>query len=293
MGLPTVAIIGAGRVGEAVGALLREAGYPVRAVTARTLQAAQAAALTIGGTPDTDSSAAARGTDLVLVTVPDDVIESVVTAIAAEGGFGQGQIVAHMSGAHGLRVLAAAAQSGAHVGAIHPMQSFATATRATQDLPGSVFGFTADDGAREVLLAVVETLGGSAIDVADEARPIYHAAAVMASNGFVAVEDMATDLLVSAGFDERTARRALVPLVAGTALNIRRFGPKEALTGPVSRGDVDTVRAHMSALEAAPVFHRRAYQVLNAHATEMAEEVGAISSEAADELRDILGGEKA
>ncbi len=288
----TVAILGAGRVGQAVGALLREAGYSVTAVTARTLQAAQAAALATGGTAYTDNTAAARAAQLVLVTVPDDVIESAVADIAADGGFAAGQVVAHTSGAHGLGVLAPAAEAGAAIGAIHPMQSFATATRATQDLPGSIFGFTADDDAREVLLAVVESLGGHAVDVADEVRPLYHAAAVMASNGFVAVEDMATNLLVSAGFDERAARRALVPLVAGTTINIRRFGPKEALTGPVSRGDFDTVRAHLEALQSAPESHRQAYLALNAHAADMAEEVGMISHETATELRAVLGGDE-
>jgi len=267
-----VVVLGAGKVGSAVAGLLREAGIEVVAATHR----------------NGDNAVAAAQGDIVLVTVNDDAIAGVVAGVAAAGGFRAGQLVAHMSGALPLAVLAPAADAGAAVGCLHPLQSFATAEDAERLLPGSVFGITPGAGARERIEALVAVLGGEAVMVADADRPLYHAAAVMASNYLVAVEDAAVQLLVSAGFAEDAAQRALRPLMAGTADNVGRLGTTAALTGPIVRGDVQTVRGHIEALSALPGDELQLYRALGRRTLEIAERRETLAAQTALELRELL-----
>lgn len=283
-----VAIIGAGRVGQAVGTILRQAGMKVRAVTARTQETAQAAALSSGGRAGTDNAAAARGAGFVFLSVPDDQIARVAEEVAREGGFGEGQVVAHASGALGLDVLAPARNAGAHVGGAHPMQSFASAQHAVKEIPGSVFGVTAEPEAVGVIEAFVHALGGTPVRIPEASRALYHAAAAMASNGFVALEDMAAGLLEQAGFSPEEAQAALWPLIRGTAQNIRQFGTRVSLTGPIERGDADTVKLHVRALEVAPASTRGAYRVLGLRALEIAVGRGSVDEEQAAKITRIL-----
>ena len=267
-----VVVLGAGKVGSAVAGLLAEAGMEVAAMTRH----------------DGDNAAAAAQGEIVLVTVNDDAIAGVVARVAAAGGFRAGQLVAHMSGALPLAVLAPAADAGADVGCLHPLQSFATAQDATWLLPGSVFGITPGPGARASIEALVAVLGGEAVVVADADRPLYHAAAVMASNYLVAVEDAAVQLLVRAGFAEDAAQRALRPLMAGTADNVGRLGTTDALTGPIVRGDVETVRGHIEALRRLSGDELQLYRALGLRTLEIAERRGTLAARTAAELRELL-----
>ncbi|MGV8084127.1 MAG: Rossmann-like and DUF2520 domain-containing protein [Coriobacteriia bacterium] len=288
----SVAILGAGKVGRAVGQLLRRAGLPIAAVTARSAESALAAARSIGGETAalTDNAAAARLADIVLITANDDAIASVVAEVARGGAFRPGQLVAHMSGALPLAVLAPAAVAGALVGCAHPLQAFATAKDAAEKIPGSVFGVTAGPGAEELLGALVAVLGGEAVPVADDAKATYHAAAVMASNYLVAVEDLAVQTLMASGFDEASALRALQPLIDGTVANVRAHGTTLALTGPIVRGDVDTVRSHISTLAELPGDALSLYRALGLHALEIAIRRGTLTPDAIAALREALSG---
>lgn len=263
-------VLGAGKVGSAVAVLLRDAGVSIEAVTTQSVATAQEASARIGCTAGTDNAAAARKGDIILVTTNDDAIARVVADVAREGGFRDGQLVVHMSGALRLVTLGPAAEAGAAIGAAHPMQAFATAQDALRMMRGSTFGITPGPGSGEQIEALVEVLGGTAIMVADENKALYHAAAVMASNYLVAVEASAVHLLVSAGFDEPSALRALQPLVAGTVDNVRRMGTGDALTGPIVRGDVDTVRQHIKALRGLPGNELQLYRVLGRRTLEIA-----------------------
>lgn len=269
-----VVVLGAGKVGSAVAGLLAEAGMEVAAMTRH----------------DGDNAAAAAQGDIVLVTVNDDAIAGVVARVAAAGGFRAGQMVAHMSGALPLAVLEPAADAGADVGCLHPLQSFASADDAARLLPGSVFGITPGSGAREAIEALVEVLGGEAVLVADADKALYHAAAVTASNYLVAVEDTAVHLLMRAGFDEDAAMRALRPLMAGTAENVSRLGTTDALTGPIVRGDVETVRGHIEALRELPGDELGLYRTLGRRTLEIAQRRGTLAARTASELRELLSG---
>lgn len=287
----TIAIIGAGRVGSAIGSLLRQSGVAVTAVSARHQATALAAALSTGGEPFTDNALAARTATLVLIAVPDDAVADVVREIALGGGFSAGQVVAHVSGALGLEVLRPAAEAGAATGCLHPAQSFANVQHAMREIPGSVFGITAEEGACPTLEALVAVLGGVPVRVRESNRPLYHVASVMASNYLVALADMAAELFERAGLSPEEARAALGPLVRGTATNIRVAGTRGAMTGPIVRGDIDTVRAHLVALECVPAEMRDTYRLLGLRANAIALETGRVDAGTAGEMAKLLGGD--
>ena len=288
-----VVILGAGKVGRAVGMLFASAGVEVAAVTARSLKHAEEAARAVWpGAPHpkafTDNAAAVRLGELVLVTTGDDVIAPLARDLAAQGAFSPGQCVVHMSGALPLSALQPAADAGALVGCAHPLVSFATAEAAVLAIPGSYFGVTAGPGAEEILGALVDALGGHAVTVPDDAKALYHAAAVVASNYLVAIEDLAVELMRGAGFDEAGALAALQPLMSGTLENIRARGTTAALTGPVVRGDVDTVQKHLEALRGMPEGCADLYRALGLRALEIAARRGALDAERLGTLGELL-----
>ncbi len=283
-----VVVLGAGKVGTAAAMLLRSAGFEIAAVTTRNLETAEKAAALTGASAGIDNVVAAAAGDIVLVTTNDDAIASVVAEVASAGGFRDGQLVVHMSGALPLAVLAPAVEAGALVGCAHPLQAFATAEDAVRTLPGSVFGITPGARAREAIESLVAALGGQAMLVADADKSLYHAAAVVASNYLAAVEDLAVQLLMSAGFDEFSAARALQPLAAGTLGNVGRLGTTDALTGPIVRGDVDTVRSHIDALRNLTGDELELYRALGRHTLTIAIRRGTLTAEQIAALQELL-----
>lgn len=287
----TVVVLGAGKVGSAIAMLLRDAGFQIAALTTRSATTAELAAARIGAEAGTDNAAAAAKGDIVLITTNDDAIARVAAEVAEAGGFHPGQLVLHMSGVLQLCVLAPASDAGAAIGSAHPMQSFATAEDALRMIRGSVFGITPGLGAHEMLEALVSVLGGQSVPIDDENKVLYHAGAVVASNYLVAIEDIATQLLVAAGFDEASALGALQPLVAGTVENVRTLGTTRALTGPIVRGDAATVRGHVEALRDLPDSVLELYRALGLHTLEIARRRGTLDAETVEALHEALTGE--
>jgi predicted short-subunit dehydrogenase-like oxidoreductase (DUF2520 family) len=287
----TVAILGAGKLGCAVGAMLRQGGLRIVAASTRSEDTAELACQLIGGEACTDNTEAAERAAIILLTMNDDTIARVADELAQAGVFRPGQLVIHMSGALPLSVLDPAARAGAHVGAAHPMRSFATREQAIRDIPHSVYGVTAGPGASEELDEIVRLLEGRAVHIADEKKVLYHAAAVMASNYLVAVEDMAVQLLLDAGFDETSAMEALAPLAQNTLENVAELGTTDALTGPIVRGDVETLRAHLDALASLPPDRLRLYRALGLRAIDIAERRSTLDAETLAQMREVLGGE--
>jgi predicted short-subunit dehydrogenase-like oxidoreductase (DUF2520 family) len=243
-----VAIVGAGRVGTALGVLLVRAGHRVVAASGREATPARVRAH-LPGVPVVGAAEAARRGELVLVAVPDDALPHVVADVASAGGFRPGGWAAHVSGAIGLDVLAPAAAAGAHVLAVHPLQTFADVEGAIERLPGCAVAVTADDAEAAALgerLAV--DVGASPFRLDDAMRPLYHAAAVFASNHVAAAAAAAERLFRAAGVPDPAA--AMAPLQAATLDNVRRLGPGAALTGPAVRGDVGTIERNLAALAA-------------------------------------------
>jgi len=243
------AIVGAGVVGTALARRLAERGYPVRAVLSRTADSARALADRVGAAVGSDETSALPGdVRLLFLCVPDDAIESVAAALAEwrEHPWAR-TVVGHTSGARTAAVLAPLAEAGAATFSFHPLQTFAPGTppAAFEDIVVTVEG---DDDAVLAGKGLARRLGARplVLSAADKAR--YHCAAALASNGLVALMGAVQEILSSAGGDEE-ASDLLSPLVEQTWENLKEGTPEGVLTGPVVRGDRDTVAAHLAALQ--------------------------------------------
>lgn len=289
----TVSIVGAGKVGTAIGVLLVRAGYEVGSVWSRTPAHAEEAARLTGAKATAGAADAARSADLVFITTSDDAIAEVCREVAEGGGFSSEDVVFHMSGALGNDVLEPARAAGAQVGSIHPMQSFADVEGALEQLPGAVFGITADGEALRVARQIVDALGGEPVNISPQQKILYHAAACIVSNYLVTLADYAEELYRAIDVDPAVARRAYAPLIHGTETNIARRGPGPALTGPIVRGDVEVVRRHLARMADSGI-DSSLYRLLGARATAIARRRGAIADDVADRLLAVLcGGENA
>lgn len=257
------AIVGTGRVAQAFGRLLSDAGLPPVAVGGRSLAHAERAASFIshlrpsgyGGHAPVKATSIAGVPSLaehVLIAVSDAAIEAVADELASSGM--SGGVVLHTSGAHGPELLKALTARGVSCGVIHPLQTIADPVLGVSALKGATFGVGGDAAAVEWAWQLVEAAAGTPIRIQAKAFASYHAGAVMASNAVVAAIDAAVVLLGAAGVERRSALQAIRPLCLTSAQNALDLGPEAALTGPVQRGDAETVRTHVEALASCPAY---------------------------------------
>jgi len=285
-----IAVLGAGKAGTALGHLLRKAGRDVVAVAGRRLESAQRAVAYTGGTATTDFAQAARGADCVFITTSDDAIETVCRAVAAAGAFRKGAKVVHTSGVGGLDLLRAARRRGARVACIHPLQTFADVQSAIAKIPGSTFGITADEDILPWADRVVEDLGGRPFHVLPEDKPLYHAAACMASNSLVTLIYLVEEIYGRMGLSREEAHRAFWPLVRGTVDNIESRGTIPSLTGPIARGDGGTVRKHLRGFRKRFPELTRLYREMGLFTAEIAARRGTVDEDKLAEIRAMLKG---
>ena len=272
-----VSVVGAGRVGTAMAVLLGRAGHRIVAVAGRGPTRDRASRF-LSGVAFLDPADAARAAELVLIGVPDDDIQAVAGLIAGSGGFRAGQWVAHMSGASGLDVLSPARAAGARPLALHPLQTFPDVAGALERIPGCAMAVTAeDDEGYAVGERIAHDLMARPFRLDDAMRPLYHAAAVFASNYLVVTSGIAEDLFRRAGVPD--PQSAMLPLQRASLDNVERLGASEALTGPAVRGDATTIERNLSALRAARPDAVAAYVVLCRAALELASGSGRLSRE--------------
>src|SRR5690349_10136410 len=259
----SLAIVGAGRVGRALGRRLRERGWKIGAVVTRGDASARKAVRFIGaGRAHATISAAILASRVVLITVPDDEIPAVAEELARIGGADlRGKVVLHTSGARGSGILGVLKTHGAAIGSMHPLQSFSGVS--VPSLEGRLFAVEGDTQAVRVARQLARLLGGSPVRIASEKKPLYHAAAAMAAGHVLAVEEAAAQLLGSLGMKRGEAVRALLPLTRQVLENYETLGPRPAWTGPLSRGDFKVVRAHLDALRESPPEFANAYESIS------------------------------
>lgn len=277
-----ISFIGCGSAGRALGRLLAEANVPIRGVCcARAESAREACRFMEQGTPMTapDAAAAAR---TVLIATPDRAIVEADRSIASS--VNPGTVVLHLSGALSSSILAASAAAGAHVGSMHPLQSFPDPQRALELVRGSIFACEGEAGAVRTATAIAHTVGGRPITISTDTKPLYHAAAVAASNFLVSLLSLSVDLMEKTGMDRKTALEALMPLIDGTLKNARAQGLPQALTGPVERGDTHTVHTHLETIRALCPELEEKYQVLTGMTIEAALRKGSINEQKAAEF---------
>lgn len=238
-----------------------------------------------------DPAEVARHADIVLLAVPDDAMASVAASLDARPG----TIVAHLSGVHPADVLRGALAPGVAVGAFHPLVAFADVTRATEALDGAFVMIDGDPPAVEVLRSIAEVLGAHPVRLAGDpaeastAKAAHHAAAVLAAGGFIALLDAIVELGRVVGLDEATSVEVYGSLVRQGLANAAGLGVADALTGPVPRGDVGTVRAHLAAIDGVAPDVRETYLAAARRQVAIAGRRGLPDTAAATELLALLG----
>ena len=281
-----VAIVGAGRVGTALAVLWRRAGHRIVAVAGGEATPARAA-IYLPDVPVLDAVGAARAAQVVVIATPDGAIGDVANTIAAAGAVTAGDTVLHASGATGLDALDAPRAAGARVLSLHPLQTCPTVDAALERMAGAGFAVTALDEAGFALgERLARDAGGRPFRLADEAKPLYHAAAVFASNYLVTVTALAHEIERAAGLDDPAA--LLAPLQEATLANIVRVGPAEALTGPAVRGDARTVARNLEALAGSMPEAVRPYVALADLALALAERSGRLPAGGREEVEAVL-----
>ena len=281
---PTVSVIGPGRVGTALALALHDAGYRVVAVAGRGVTSVEQFVAAVPTARPLGVEDAARHAGLVLLTVSDDVLADVTRRLAVADVVVDGSRWVHTSGRYGAAVLRPLALAGGRTAACHPAQTFPTPERGRAGLPGCAWAVTAAPGEQSWAHELVRALKGHPVDVGEHARVRYHAGLAVASNGTSAVVTLARDLLLSAGITE--PERFLEVLAAQSATNAAERGAA-ALTGPVRRGDVDTVTAHLSDLQRALPEAIPAYRALADLALAYARRAG-LDDDRAAAIRDVL-----
>jgi predicted short-subunit dehydrogenase-like oxidoreductase (DUF2520 family) len=275
-------------VGAVLGAALAAAGHTVVAASGVSTESVRRAAELLPGVPILPPDEVARRADLVLLAIPDDVLEGTVRGLVAVGALRAGQIVVHTSGAHGVDVLRPATEIGALPLALHPAMTFVGRPEDLQRIPTCCFAVTADPAdevAWHVGEALVVEMGAEPVRVPQEARPLYHAALAHGANHLITLVTDATDLLRSAGIEP--ADRVLAPLLSAALDNALRHGDR-ALTGPVVRGDIGTLRTHLRVLGETDPAALPAYRALALRTAQRAEAAGLLSAATAAEVAAVI-----
>ncbi|MDX6274175.1 MAG: hypothetical protein QOJ92_1385 [Frankiales bacterium] len=281
-----VGVIGAGRVGTVLAAALARAGHPVLAGYALSDSSRRHAAALIPQVPLlAEIDAVVTEADLVLLTVPDDVLSGLVLGLAQRGVVRKGSFVVHTAGAQGVAVLEPLTRLGALPLAIHPAMTFAGTTVDLQRLAGCSFGVTAPEPLLPVAQALVVEMGGEPVVIAEEMRTIYHAALASGANHLVTIVATAMDLLGRAGVEKPA--HMLAPLLGAALDNTLRKGDA-ALTGPVARGDAGTVASHLAVLAAVAPETLPSYVALARLTADRAMASGRLDAAAAADLLDVL-----
>jgi len=282
-----VGIIGVGRVGATLGAVLGRAGHHLTGASAVSEASLQRAALMLPGVPVKQPQEVLAAADLVLLTVPDDVLPGLVAGLSATGTPLEGRLVAHTSGSHGIAVLAPATRLGALPLALHPVMTFTGRPDDVDRLAGVSFGVTAPESLRLVAEALVIEMGGEAVFIDEASRGLYHAALASAANHLVTLVVQAAELLGVAGVPDPA--RMLAPLLSAALDNALRLGDA-GLTGPVARADAETVAGHLDALREVSPEALRAYVALARLTADRALAAGILAPPAAQRLLDVLAG---
>ncbi|MBC9822350.1 DUF2520 domain-containing protein [Terrabacter sp. MAHUQ-38] len=284
-----VGVVGAGRVGAVLGAALIRAGHAVSGVSAVSEASLERAATLLPGVPVKPVPEVVAGAHLVVLAVPDDALQDLVAGLSATRTFTPGQLVLHTSGAHGISVFEAAADSDIVPLAVHPAMTFTGTALDLERLADCCFGVTTSDLARPVGEALVIEMGGDPVWIAEEDRVAYHAALAHGSNHLVTLVAQSMQLLGEAGVEDPA--RVLEPLLSAAVANTLQRGDA-ALTGPVARGDAGTVAGHVAMLRKVAPDILPTYLALARATAQRALLSGRLRASVADPLLELLAHEE-
>ena len=285
----TLTLIGAGRLGRTLARLWVESGtFRIGDVFARSAASARSAVEFIGsGQPLTLSDRPGQ-VELVLLAVPDDQLADAAAWLAERAGIGPGSVAFHCSGAHPASVLEPLRAAGAAVASAHPMHSFADPAHSVETFAGTFCALEGDDQAMQMLEPAFEAIGARPLQIDGDAKLLYHAGGVCASNYVTVLIDAALRLLEAAGIATPTGRQLIGPLVRGAVDSALSLGPGTALTGPVARGDANLVARQAHAVAAQEAGLGDLYRLLARSAIRLAASEGRLDTEQVRDLESAL-----
>ncbi|MFA5677535.1 MAG: DUF2520 domain-containing protein [Pseudomonas sp.] len=290
MSRPRLNIVGSGRVARTLGRLLRQHGLvDIGAIHSRSARNRDEAVAFIGAGTSVARLEEMGAAPLWLIAVSDDAILPISERLAAiSGQHWRGCCVFHCSGIHSSDSLAAVAAQGAATASLHPIHSFADPAKSVRGFRGTFCTLEGDEPAVAALAAMLDVLGAPHARLAPEHKALYHAATVVASNHLVALIATSLAMLETAGIPEQQARRMIAPLVSGSATNALEIGPRRALTGPVLRGDADSVRRHLDVIANQLPELLPSYRVMAQEALALTGEIGVALDPGHDLIRKLL-----
>jgi len=242
-------IVGCGKLGTTIARLLADSGLvSLGGLYSRNRENAHKTLQFCAGGSVCNTLDALPRADLWLLSVPDDAIHSLAGQLAQLFPDWRGTTVFHCSGIHTAMLLAPLKQQGASTASLHPVHSFADPQQSLSTFAGTSCTLEGDIDSQQRLSALFSTIGARIIAIDGSSKALYHTATAMASNYLVSLMDMSLGLLEASGIAPQAAKELLAPLVMQTASNIFAKGPQKALTGPIVRGDRDTVATHLDAL---------------------------------------------
>lgn len=285
---PSFAVVGCGKVGKALGKHLQTAGYHLTGISTKHQESAEKAA-TIVGTENftTQSNEIAKTSDIVFITTPDGIIADVCSQLSQDNGFKKDAVVLHCSGAHPSTILSSARESGAHIGSMHPLQSF-SAESSGNTFKGIVISVEGDEQAVAAATQIANDLDSKCLTIKTENKILYHAAAVVACNYLVSLQDAAFRLMEEAGISRGDVFTVLSPLISGTLSNIEKSDTIKALTGPIARGDVETVTRHIHGIKEKMPEILALYNIMGTYTVDVAKAGGTLSDKTAEKLIKLL-----
>ena len=282
----SVSIIGAGRLGTAFAIALNKSGHAISLIVARHAASAKRASRLAGGQGLGLSATQFRQlvprhrefleqSSLILIATPDDVIPSIADELAELLRFRTApagkQVALHTSGALASDVLRPLRQLGISVGALHPLVSISEARGGAEWLTRAYFSVEGDAAATQLGKRIVRDLGAQAFTISASAKPLYHAAALMASPNLTALIDIALEMLSRCGLTANRSQKVLLPLIQSTIDNLAAADASRSLTGTFKRGDVATVQKHVDAISSQKLFDAlEAYVLLGRHSMKLA-----------------------
>ncbi len=286
---PKLVLIGPGRLGQAVTTLLAEAGYPVAAVISRDIDRAISAARFIGNRDaGTTDFSRARDGDIVLLALPDDFLAEGALQLRQKGWLAPDAVLIHFSGRHPAAILNQGSATPVRAMSLHPLQTIANAVAGLRNLPGTPFSVEGEDALIPLGEALVEAMGGHPFRIRSEQKPLYHTAACVASNYLITLAATAAEIMAACGIPENESLKMLIPLLNGTGRNLITFGPEQALTGPIARGDVQTVASHLEALSKLPNELGDIYRVMGKKTVKLALQKGSLGERKAEVILELL-----
>ncbi|MGM0545160.1 MAG: Rossmann-like and DUF2520 domain-containing protein [Bacteroidota bacterium] len=287
MSAPDITIIGTGGLGQLLTRALSKTSFRIKSVYNRTGDKAENLATHLGipksGTFPKDINELG---DLVFITVSDQAIKEVAERLQTLGDDFGNRIIAHCSGNESADLLELLQLKGALTASFHPLQTF-TEQSSPSDFKGIYFSLQGDNEAFPTLRNVARELGAQSIELTDGQKSQLHAAAVFASNYLVTLLDAAFDISSSEGLPREVARKTLMPLVRTTLQNIERQEVGDALSGPIKRGDMQTVEQHLQLLKGHDDLHQL-YRMMGKKTVELARRSQKIDDATARKILDLL-----